>query len=51
MEEEEEEEEEEKTQGLGEKAGPVLFCPPQNQHELTQVRTRVSAVTGRRLTA
>jgi hypothetical protein len=30
---------------------PVLLCPPQIPHELTQARTRASAVRGRRLTA
>ena len=35
----------------GGKPVPVSLCPPQIPHGLTRDRTRVSAVTGRRLTA
>jgi hypothetical protein len=40
-----------KTEELGEKPVPVPLFPPQISHGLTQVRTRASAVRGRRLTA
>jgi hypothetical protein len=40
-----------KTKKLGEKPVPVPLCPPQIQHLLSRVRTRDSAVRGRRLTA
>jgi hypothetical protein len=39
-----------KTEELGEKPVPVPLFPPQIPHGLTQARTRVSAVRGRRLT-
>jgi hypothetical protein len=36
-------------QELREKPVPMPLCPPQSPHGLTQVRTRASAVRGRRL--
>jgi hypothetical protein len=40
-----------KAEELGEKPVTVPLCPPQFPHGLTRVRTRDSAVRGRRLTA
>jgi hypothetical protein len=40
-----------KTVGIGEKRVPVLLCPPQTPHGLTQARTRTSTVKSRGLTA
>jgi hypothetical protein len=40
-----------KTEELGEKPVPVTLCTPQIPYGLTRVRTRDSAVRGRRLTA
>jgi hypothetical protein len=40
-----------KAEELGEIPVPVPLCPPQIPHRMTRVRTRASAVRGRRLTA
>jgi hypothetical protein len=40
-----------KIEERGETFVPVPLCPPQIPHELSRLRTRVSAVGARRLTA